>query len=94
MIALRASGHSSIRADIAQGLQQMLDSVNLYVVVFKRAHDMLCDYGEVFDLRIQIIQAREGRQHIRPIANEVAGLLVGDDLGMSLFRKWMEPCRG
>jgi len=55
MIAFRASGHSSIRADIAQGLQQMLDSVNLYVVVFKRERDMLRDHGDVFDLQIRIV---------------------------------------
>jgi len=58
MSALRASGHFGIKADIVQGLQQMLDSVNLYVVVFKRAHDMLRDHGKVVDLRIRIIQAR------------------------------------
>ena len=39
---------------------------------------MLRDHGEVLDVRIRIIQAREGRQYITPTANEVAGLLVGD----------------
>jgi len=56
----------------------MLDSVNPYVAVFRRAKDMLRDHGEVPDLRIRIIQAREGRQYIRPTADEVAGLIVGD----------------
>jgi len=39
---------------------------------------MLCDHGEVLDVRIRIIQAREGGQYITPTANEVIGLLVGD----------------
>ena len=39
---------------------------------------MLRDHGEVPDLRIHIIQAREGRQYIRPTTEEVAGLIVGD----------------
>jgi len=76
--ALRASGHFSVRSDIVQGLQQMLDSVNPYVAVFRRACDMLCDHGEVFDLRIWIIQLRKGRQYIRTTAEVVAELLVGD----------------
>jgi len=33
-----------------QGLQEMLDLVNPYVVVFRRAHDMLRDHGEVLDV--------------------------------------------
>ena len=79
MIALRASRRrSGIRPDIVQGLQHMLDAVNPYVAVFRKARDMLRDHGEVLDLRIRIIQAREGRQYIRPTAEEVAGLLVGD----------------
>ena len=57
----------------------MLDSVNPYVAVFRRARDMLSDHGEVLDLRIRIIQAREGRQYIRPTAEEIAGLIVGDE---------------
>jgi len=60
------------------GLQEMLDSVNPYVVIFKRARDMLRDHGEVLDMIIRIIQAREGRQYISPTPNEVAELLVGD----------------
>ena len=56
----------------------MLDAVNPYVAVFRKARDMLRDHDEVLDLRIRIIQAREGRQYIRPTAEEVAGLLVGD----------------
>jgi len=56
----------------------MLDSANPYVAVFRRAHDMLRDHGEVLDLRIRIIQAREGRQYIRPIVEGVARLFVGD----------------
>jgi len=39
---------------------------------------MLRDHGEVFDLRIQIIQVREGKQYIRPTAEEVTGLLARD----------------
>ena len=39
---------------------------------------MLCDHGDVLDVRIRIIQAREGRQYITPTTNEVARLLVGD----------------
>ena len=77
--ALRASGRSGIRFDIVQGLQQMLNSVNPYVAVFRRARDMLCDHGEVPDLRIRIIQAREDWQYSRPIAEEVAGLIVVDE---------------
>ena len=76
--ALGRSDCSDIRGDIVQGLQEMLDSVNPYVAIFRRARDMLRDHGEVLDVRIQIIQAREGRQCITPTANEVAGLLVGD----------------
>ena len=53
--ALRASGRSGIRFDIVQGLQQTLDSVNPYVIVFRRARDMLRDHNEVSDLIIQII---------------------------------------
>ena len=53
--ALRGSGHSTVRFDIVEGLQQMLDSVNPYVAVFRRARDMLSDHGEVLDLRIRII---------------------------------------
>jgi len=56
----------------------MLDSVNPYVAMFRRARDMLYDNGEVLDLRIRIIQAREGRQYIRPTAAEVTGLIVED----------------
>jgi len=52
--------------------------VNPYVVIFKRARDILCDHDEVLDMRIRIIQAREGRQYIAPTANEVVGLLVRD----------------
>jgi len=40
---------------------------------------VLHDNGEVLDVTIRIIQAREGRQYITPTANEVAGLLVGDE---------------
>jgi len=78
MSALRASVHCNIRADIVQGLPQMLDSVNPYVIVFRRARDMLRDHCEVFVLQIRIIQTREGRQYIRPTIEEVAGLLVVD----------------
>ena len=78
MNALRASGRSGARFDIVEGLQHMLDSVNPYVAVFRRARDMLSDHGEVPDLQIRIIQAREGRQYIRPTAEEVTGLIVGD----------------
>jgi len=39
---------------------------------------MLRDHGEVLDMRIHIIQTREGRQYITHSTNEVAGLLVGD----------------
>ena len=56
----------------------MLDSVNPYVIVFRRARDMLRDHGEVFDLQIQIIQTREGRQYIKPTTEEVVRLLVAD----------------
>jgi len=56
----------------------MLDSVNPYVAIFRRAHDMLRDHDKVLDVRIRIIQAREDRQYITPTANEVAGLLMGD----------------
>jgi len=76
--ALGRSGSSDVRADVVQGLQEMLDSVNPYVAVFRRARDMLRDHGEVLDVKIRIIRAREGRQYITPTANEVAGLLVGD----------------
>jgi len=41
----------------------MLDLVNPYVVIFKRARNMLRDHSEIFDLRIRIIQAREGGQY-------------------------------
>jgi len=58
--ALGRFGSSSIRSDIVQELQEMLDSVNPYVVIFRRARDILCDHGEVLDVRIRIIQAREG----------------------------------
>ena len=47
---LRASGGSGIRSDIVRELQQMLDLVNPYVAVFRRARDMLRDHGEVPDL--------------------------------------------
>jgi len=48
---------------------------------------MLHDHGEVFsDLHIRIIQAKEGRQYIRHIANEVIGLLVGDGTENFEFR--------
>ena len=86
MNALRTSGRSGFRADIVQGSQQMLDSVNPYVVIFRRARDMLRDHGEVFDLRIQIIQARKGTQYIRHTAEEVVGLLVGN--GTEHFGSW------
>jgi len=39
---------------------------------------MLRDHSKVLDVKIRIIQPREGRQYITPIANEVAGMLVGD----------------
>ena len=58
VIALRASSRSGVRSDIVQELQQMLDAVNPYVAVFRRAWDMLRDYGEFLDLRIGIIQVR------------------------------------
>jgi len=61
-----------------QGLQEMLDSVNPYIAIFIRVRNILHDHGEVFDARIQIIQARERKQYITPTANEVAGLLVED----------------
>jgi len=38
-----------------QGLQDMLDWVNTYIAIFKKARDMLRDHGEVFDLGIRII---------------------------------------
>ena len=60
MIVLRASGHAGVRSEIVLGLQQMLDSVNPYVAMFKIACDMLRDHGDVSDLQIRIIQAREG----------------------------------
>ena len=53
---LRASGNSGVRSDIVQELQQMLDSVNSYVAIFRRARDMLRDHGDVPNLRIRIIQ--------------------------------------
>ena len=56
----------------------MLDSVNPYVAIFRRALDMLRDHREVLDVRIRIIQAREGRQYITHTTNKVTGLLVGD----------------
>jgi len=56
----------------------MLGSVNPYVAIFRRARDMLREHSEVLDVRIRIIQAREGRQYITPTVNEVAELLVGD----------------
>ena len=82
-----------------QGLKQMLDVVNSYVVVFKRACGMLCDHKDVFDLQIRIIQAREGMQYIRPTTKEVAGILVEDENEHFrsrdfIIQKWMEPCRG
>jgi len=61
-----------------QGLQEMLDSVNPYVAIFRRVRDMLRDHGEVFDMRIRLIQDREDRQYITPTANMVVELLVGD----------------
>jgi len=54
----------------------MLDSVNPYVAIFRRALDMLRGHRE--DVRIRIIQAREGRQYITHTTNKVTGLLVGD----------------
>jgi len=72
--ALGRSGFSGIRADVVQGLQEMLESVNPYVAIFRRSLDMLRDH----DVRIRIIQAREGRKYITPTVNEVAELLVGD----------------
>ena len=56
----------------------MLESINPHVAIFWRAQDMLRDHGEVLDMIIRIIQAREGRQYISPTPNEVAELLVGD----------------
>ena len=55
MTALRASRRSSVRSDIMQGFQQILNSINPYVAVFGRARDMLRDHGEVPDLRIRIV---------------------------------------
>jgi len=40
----------------------MLDSVNPYIAIFRKACDMLRDHGKVFDLRIRIIQARKHRR--------------------------------
>jgi len=77
--ALGRSDCFGIRADIVQRLQEMLDSVNPYVAVFRRARDMLRDHGEVLDVRTRIIQVREGRQYITPSVNEVVRLLVGDE---------------
>jgi len=53
---LNALGYcSDIRGNIVQGLQEMLDSVNPYVAIFRRARDMLHDHGELLDVRIRII---------------------------------------
>jgi len=50
--ALEHSNCFDIRGDIVQELQEMLDSINLYVAIFRRARDMLCDHGKVLDVRI------------------------------------------
>jgi len=58
----------------------MLDLVTPYVTAFRRARDMLRNYGEVSNLRIRIIHVREGRQNTRLSAEEVMGLIVGDGI--------------
>jgi len=50
--ALERSDCSDIRGVIVQGLQEILDTVNPYVAIFRRARNMLRDYSEVLDVRI------------------------------------------
>ncbi|KAK4381611.1 hypothetical protein Sango_2950800 [Sesamum angolense] len=61
-----------------EGLKTMLDNLNPYVQVFRRARDALHHDGGA-NLHIRILHSRENRQHIRPTANEIAALIVGND---------------
>jgi len=57
---------------------------------------MLRDHGGIFVVRIRIVQAREGRQHITSTANEVLDCYWEMKLKIldpEKFRKEMEPCR-
>ena len=65
-----------IKVDILHGLQKMLDMVNPYVAICRNTHDILQSSEQVPNLCIRIVQARMGRQHIKPIVNEVAALLA------------------
>ncbi|KAL0306166.1 UNVERIFIED_CONTAM: hypothetical protein Sradi_6033900 [Sesamum radiatum] len=63
---------------IVEGLKTMLDNLNPYVQVFRRARDAL-HHDSGANLHIRILHSRENRQYIRPTANEIAALIVGND---------------
>ena len=58
----------------------MLDTVNLYVKVFRNARDIF-EADNVINLSIRIIKSRPRRQYTLPIVDEVTTLIVGGDVG-------------
>ncbi|PIN26452.1 DNA helicase PIF1/RRM3 [Handroanthus impetiginosus] len=83
--AVRNGGDLGILTSTVEGLKVMLDNVNPYVQVFRRARDAL-QHDSSVNLQICILHSRSNRQYIRPTANEIAALIVGDDVNSTRCR--------
>ncbi|KAL0459080.1 UNVERIFIED_CONTAM: hypothetical protein Slati_0535200 [Sesamum latifolium] len=67
-----------VHTSIVEGLKIILDNLNPYVQVFRCARDAL-HHDSGANLHIRILHSRDNRQYMRPTANEIAALIVGND---------------
>ncbi|XP_028085778.1 uncharacterized protein LOC114286752 [Camellia sinensis] len=85
VIGQTSTNISGINLSILEGLQEMLNAVNPYVKIFRSTGDLLRDRN-VLNLHVRILNSRGERQYIRPTANEVAAIIIGDDAGTETHR--------
>ncbi|KAG8377722.1 hypothetical protein BUALT_Bualt08G0062300 [Buddleja alternifolia] len=67
-----------ILASIVEGLIAMLDSVNLYVQIFRSARDAL-QHDNGVSLHICFLHSRSNRQYNQPTTIEIAALIIVDN---------------
>ncbi|KAH7850741.1 hypothetical protein Vadar_002294 [Vaccinium darrowii] len=81
----RGGGRSTIDLSTLEGLKEMLNLCNPYVQIFRTTRDAMLNQN-VPSLHVHIMHSRGERQYIRPTANEVAAIIIGDDTGVETHR--------
>ncbi|KAJ7673753.1 hypothetical protein DFH06DRAFT_1035878, partial [Mycena polygramma] len=76
----RMHRNSNLRNDIMRSLQAMLTDTHPYTAIYKQAHEILEEMGDVeeAEVRLRVMPGQDRRRYNLPTAEEVAVILPGD----------------